>query len=252
MACASLQKQLVRKRPKLEKNAVISLISDPAFRDFIRSASEKSAIEIASFIAVIATAIVTAVAVVVGAIQLRDLAAAAREDHRRSRREFAISLIQFWAANHRHESQSTRLFVETLDKEQCKLLFDYKPVKIDRSLVPRLLSCLQHSFPDITKDKALDQNGYIVPAYAAHVRYTVIAYLNSLEVVMIAWHHKIADTDIILREFEFLVKPGEGSAALETFRVASGLDAFPGINAFVKALRDRVPVDASQGLTGPR
>ena len=234
----------------MNKAEIISLISDPAFKDAIRSFSDKSTIEIASFIAIICTAIITALAVGIGAAQLRDLAKAAREDHRRSRREFAIALIQFWAANHRHESQSTRLFVETLDREQCKNLFDYKPLKIDASSLPRLMACLQHSFPKITQATALEEDETIKPAYAAHIRYTVIAYLNSLEVVMIAWHHEIADREIILKEFEFLVKPGEGSAALETFRVAVGLDAFAGINAFVKALRDRVLIEPRQSSTG--
>jgi hypothetical protein len=233
----------------MNKSEIISLISDPTFIESVRSISDKSPIENASFIAVICTALITAIAVVVGALQLRDLAQAAREDHRRSRREFAIALIQFWAANHRHESQSTRLFVETLNMEQCKNLFDYKPLKIDSSSLPRLVACLQHSFPKITQATALEGDT-IKSVYAAHIRYTVIAYLNSLEVVMIAWHHEIADREIILKEFKFLVKPGEGSAALETFRVAIGVDAFAGINAFVKALRERTPVEPSQPSTG--
>jgi hypothetical protein len=82
-------------------------------------------------------------------------------------------------------------------------------------------------------------------------RYTIVAYLNSLylEVVMIACHHEIANREIILREFQFLVKPGEDSAALETFRVAVGVEAFPEIGAFVKALREREQTVPSQQST---
>jgi hypothetical protein len=114
----------------VDKNEIISLIKDPAFQGVVKTLSEKGAIEIASFVAVIVTGIVTTFAVLIAASQLSDLAKATREDHRRSRREFAISLIQFWAANHRHESQSTRLFIETLNRDQGKLLFDYTPVKM--------------------------------------------------------------------------------------------------------------------------
>lgn len=234
----------------MDKNEIISLIKDPAFQETVKSLSDKSAIEIASFVAVIITGIVTTVAVLIAAFQLSDLAKATREDHRRSRREFAISLIQFWAANHRHESQSTRLFIETLNREQGRTLFDYKPLQVGPSSLPLLLACLEHSFPQVTQNDVVDDAGFIKPQYAAHIRYTVIAYLNSLEVVMIAWLHEIADKDIILKEFEFLVKPGEGSAALETFRVAVGINAFPGINAFVHALRNRERTLPSQPATG--
>jgi hypothetical protein len=96
----------------VDKNEIISLIKDPAFQGAVKSLSDKSAIEIASFVAVIVTGIVTIAAVLIAAFQLRDLAMATREDHRRSRREFVISLMQFWETNNRHESESTRLFIE--------------------------------------------------------------------------------------------------------------------------------------------
>jgi hypothetical protein len=102
----------------------------------------------------------------------------------------------------------------------------------------------------VTQNDVLDEGGSIKSRYAAHIRYTTIAYLNSLEIVMIAWLHGIADRDIILQEFEFLVIPGEGSAGLETFRVAVGIATYPGINAFVHSLRNRERILPGQPATG--
>src|SRR5260221_7267210 len=146
---------------------VASLISDPTFQTSIRSLSEKTAFEQGSFIAVIASAFVALIALIVTAIQLKRqlqdaksqlslIATGIMEDYSRSRREFAISLIQYWTANHRHESQSTRNFVEELDADQCKDLFNYKPLKIDLSKIGLLVSCLQHSFPEVTEQNVLE------------------------------------------------------------------------------------------------
>jgi hypothetical protein len=78
----------------------------------------------------------------------------------------------------------------------------------------------------------------------------VVAYLNSLEVVMIAWFHDIADQEIIAKEFEFLVKPLERVAALEIFRTAVGRESFIGIDEFVSFLRRRDKERERQSGTG--
>src|SRR5208283_3979832 len=50
-----------------------------------------------------------------------------------------------------------------------------------------------------------------------------IVRLNMLELVASAWHHSVADRDIIEKEFVRVFCPEDGEFVLENFREASGI-----------------------------
>jgi hypothetical protein len=116
--------------------------------------------------------------------------------------------------------------------------------------LPKLLACLQHSFTEVKEDNVLTMEGCVKPVYATHIQFTVISYLNSLEVVMSAWKHSIADRAIITEEFQFLWDQKERKAALENFRKAvrdsSQVEVFPGILEFINDLRHEPPAGNAQ------
>lgn len=72
------------------------------------------------------------------------------------------------------------------------------------------------------------------------LRSLVMRYLNALEVIMYAWSVGAIDSEIIEKEFEYLVSSArDGSVVLKTFREAVGQENFPGIYAFCEYISDK-------------
>jgi hypothetical protein len=167
---ASYSLQSTIERISMDKQTVVDLVSDRVFQDAIHSLVDKTPVETVSFIAVSIATVIAALSFIVAIIQLRrqmvewnnSSAAVAKqlsllktsidEDHRRSRREFAIDLIRSWETSQQHESTSVMFFVEELKYDQCICLSEQKPLKVGEPALSKLLACLQHSFANAKED----------------------------------------------------------------------------------------------------
>lgn len=156
-------------------------------------------------------------------------------DHERSRREFAINLCREWSGGLPKEAKNTRDFVESLDEAQCRNLAKNSSFTVKADQIESLYTCLTHEFPTLEKDK-LKADAVLEWQYVRHIRYVAVRYLNLIESIMLAWHHSVADRDIIEKEFEYLVVPKEGKNVMQSFRIALGEEAFHAIAAFVSEL----------------
>ncbi|MBN4063495.1 hypothetical protein JYT79_01805 [Cardiobacterium sp. AH-315-I02] len=156
-------------------------------------------------------------------------------DHERSRRETAINLLVEWSTNLNRRGSIARKFAETLDFNQSKELFNENAIKIDIKNKHLILGCL----PDTTdeKIKSWDDNKTIDLSEneSAEIRWIIVSYLNTLETIMTAWRHNLADKQIISEQFSYLVSAKDGHAILKNFReAAGGRSSFPGIADFVE------------------
>jgi hypothetical protein len=180
----------------MNEGEVLSLLKNPDVQMSLHGIFEKTLLEQISFIALSISCVISLIALIVVYIQLRNQVKDAKsnsnniqsqptllrkeivDDHERSRREVALDMLKLWVTTLRHESQSTRLFVEKLEYEQCKALYNYQQVTISESEKPLLLSCLQHSYPSITIEECLSDRRIIKPQYASHIRFVAMSYLN--------------------------------------------------------------------------
>ncbi|MEQ1714219.1 MAG: hypothetical protein ABL908_22855 [Hyphomicrobium sp.] len=156
-------------------------------------------------------------------------------DHERSRRMFAINMLQHWVNSIQKETAAVNKFVERLSPSQCAALAQAEAFQVGANEKPRLVALLKNEFPGI--DSELKDVDGLIKLEAGHVqqiRSTAMRYLNNLETVMTAWVYSIADKEIIVRQFQYLVDEREGMNAMLTFRQKVGSEHWPSIGKFAK------------------
>lgn len=159
-------------------------------------------------------------------------------DHERSRRENAVNLIHRWIDTLPREMSATRKLVESLSPEEARLLNNEKALTL--KCTPERLSFMQVYLAQANYKYDIDEarKEITIPEEAVSwLRWQAVKYLNTLESIMGAWHHGVADKDIIAEEFGYLLDEQRGYDAMEKFRGAIGHHAFPAINAFIEHLR---------------
>lgn len=73
----------------------------------------------------------------------------------------------------------------------------------------------------------------------ADIRWQLVRYLNLLESIFVAGRHNVADMDILIEQFGYLVSPREGHHLLKKFREAIGADSYPALSELEKILEER-------------
>lgn len=154
-------------------------------------------------------------------------------DHERGRREKTVDLLVEWDKRLKKESAIARKIIEALNKEQCREIAGQQKLRVSK----KLESLLSQLFERIECKKDEIE---LSEAQAAELRWHAIAYLNSLESVLVAWQYSIVDRDIIENEFSYLFRPADGHEALKDFRTASGgEDSYPAIEIFAGHIKEK-------------
>ena len=163
-----------------------------------------------------------------------------RADHERARREKAIELMQFYVTSTASYDGVggglLRKFARELDKQQCELLVNCQPMRIDG----KYSELLRPIFNSLTGDSALQEHGselVLTVTQVTILKQQIYLYLNVVETVSAAWRYNIADRDIIEDEFLDVVLERRGIFDYRDLRYLSG--AFPSITALSRALERR-------------
>jgi hypothetical protein len=163
-------------------------------------------------------------------------------DHRRSQRQLALEMCSSWSSFTSPETSSVNRLVEKMTPDQCESVANLTQLVIDVNQKHHLLNILQLRFPDVeSKLEALKKSAVyeIDGQYLLYIRHIAIRYLNKLESVLLCWTMGIADQTIIEEEFSYLFDEKLSRTAMEGLRKKVGLDGFPAIDEFMKALREK-------------
>ena len=175
---------------------------------------------------------VTAVGVFLAFLQLRDAREANRNNHEKARREGAVQYGLVWTNSLTQYSSSASRLVDLLDPHECNEIVKRNAVAIPA----RHAVLLEGAFPPDTVFKNENGQIHLTTAQAVHLRWTVVKYLNTLEVICSAWHAATVDRKTIEKQFRYLLEAREGRSLLSNFRKAMGNEFFPAIDAFQDAL----------------
>jgi len=160
-----------------------------------------------------------------------------KSDHDRSRRECAVELMRCFATTP-DPTDHKRVFglalMNILTSDQCKSLWAKESFSIDAKCL-HLLSAYRHACNGLStgsesaSKKKSDSSSSSTPSLIVSVveaytlRSIATSYLNRLELVASAWHHNVADGDMIETEFVKVFCPKDGIYVMETFRKVSGV-----------------------------
>jgi hypothetical protein len=151
----------------------------------------------------------------------------AHADQVRLRRQTAIGYLFEWSRGLQQGWSLARRLAEKLDDVQSQALADEKPLTLSNQLKPLVIGVLPE-IPDTVRNATADIA--LGEREVSAIRWQLIRYLNSLEILFTAARHDIADHDILLEQFDYLVSPKEGRYFLEKFREAVGRDGYPSVD----------------------
>ena len=176
--------------------------------------------------------LITAAASSITAITVYILWKQIKIDYEKLKREKAVDLLIEWSKFLRQKTSIARKFAEKLDEGQSISLAKQESFNIDRKLFKLAEAFFGEKIDDDKESYELNEE------QVAKLRWEVVSFLNLLESILTAWRHNIADRDILLEEFQYLVNPEEGDYILEKFRkAAGGRKTYPAIDDFVEELK---------------
>ncbi len=161
-----------------------------------------------------------------------------KADHERSRRERALDVLKHWNESVTITQPSARLLVEGFSHEQCEKLIANKEFSIGEDNL-RLLQIALDNFADCAEPKIEGGAIHLKTDHLFRIGQQCMAFLNSLEIAVQAWHNNIADAEILEAELKYLVKPAKRYYVLQEFRDAlGGTGAYPAIQSFVDHIKN--------------
>ncbi len=161
-----------------------------------------------------------------------------KDDHERSRRERACELVLEWSKSLRQGSSLARKLVETFTEEQARKLEKSEALELGGDTCEIVKSCLEGS-TDSAKIEQANDKVKLNPRQTSILRWHIVCYLNTLESILMARRHGVADKEMIKEQFRYLVSPREGHYILRNYRQASGgANVYPAIEEFVRELEE--------------
>lgn len=157
-------------------------------------------------------------------------------DHERGRREKTVELLTEWFARQEKEGPIARKIVEHLTEAQCRDVLAQQAIHVPAKLGKQL----SQLFGNEIKCNEGEKEILLTESQSADLRWHVVCYLNSLEMILIAWQYAIIDRKIIETQFSYLFRPTEGHEVLRAFRsAAGGEETYPAIEIFVTHIKDK-------------
>jgi hypothetical protein len=159
-----------------------------------------------------------------------------KADHERSRRERACELVLEWSKSLRQGSSLARKLVETFTEEQARKLHKSEALEIEGDKYEIIKACLEES-TDTARIEQANGKVKLNGRQSSILRWHIVCYLNTLESILMARRHGVADRKMINEQFRYLVSPTEGHSILRNYRQASGgANVYPAIEEFVQEL----------------
>jgi hypothetical protein len=157
-----------------------------------------------------------------------------RADHEKCRREKAVDLLMYFNQHLDEANSIARKLVEKLDKMQCEKLFKMEGFTISAELKEYAEGALKNrqSLTPINGEITLDKN------QSSSIRWAIVKYLNFIETICVAWHHNVADQDLIKEQLKYVYNPSKNQYALSDFREIAGRGSWPCFDAFVSILKE--------------
>lgn len=180
---------------------------------------------------------VSAIGIIILWWQLQLLSKQIKEDHERSRHQMSILLMRDWVGQLERETSAARKFAETLDKNQASNLWNEETLEVNSDKQKKFVEiCLAQS--DLNPEYN-EKNCTLKEPAVSFIRWQVVRYLNSLETMLSAWRHNVASRNILEEELHYLFDKTKGHEGLLNIRQVAGINAFPAIAEFEKAIKNK-------------
>jgi len=128
-----------------------------------------------------------------------------REDHEFNRRNTTINLLSSWLRNFDKNSIIARQLLSKLQEDDIRKVFSMKPLEIKKSDYKDNYEKIETLIKALSLE--VEKNNEIIKldsGETAKIRFLMMDYLNTLEIVLAGQNLGIAD-ELLKKEFEYLV-----------------------------------------------
>lgn len=184
------------------------------------------------------SALISAIGLVVAVSQINLTRKSIRADHERARKEKAIEVVSRFSSFISDNGSAVKNLAERLNFAQATALWKEEPFELDKKYLEYLESAVPKLGPFVTENGK--DTFTVQKAQSSTMRRLLSAYLNEAEIALAAARHGVADIDMVLEQFAFLIRPDQNIWALQTVRnIAGGKAAFPSLHWFEAIQREK-------------
>lgn len=150
-------------------------------------------------------------------------------DHERTRILTSIQVCTDWVKAQTPQMAAAIHMMNYLSSDEACRIFKEEPIILPEKATPYASIIIQEVSNEILTKKQ-----------TILLRYQLMAYLNELEVVFSAWSNGIADHDMIVEEFAFILShDNESTFIMGDFFKGTRPMAFPGINKYIEFVKNK-------------
>lgn len=191
-----------------------------------------------SEIIVAVASVVTALSIVIAAGQLKMNRENLAAENARLKKQAAIEAAKIYINNRRPETDLMLQFVNSACHIDGRIIQDIGKFVIPTlpaSLLESIRGCLEF-YDDKAHDILLVEDGLVTGLTAKHViqlQWIMIDYMNTLEASLMYWWQGTANTEILEKEFGFIINSPETARPVSQLLQAIGASNFPAVSAFI-------------------
>lgn len=157
-----------------------------------------------------------------------------KKHHEERRRENTVNFISVWNNSVRKDTFISEQVARQLNRNQCEKLYRHSAFEVSNEIKSDI--CKFCPLCDCCDKCSLHNSNKVDGKILTELRWHVITYLNTLEILLISWDLGIIDKETVEEQFQFLCDISKGET-LAVFRHTAG--GFPIIEKFVDEIKEK-------------
>jgi len=166
-----------------------------------------------------------------------------KTDIERRDRETTVNVLSSWLKTFERKAILARYLLSEFNKSNIKKIFNFEKASLPnekekREKVLDLLYAIDHGLAE-----EVEALGEIPSHVSTYLRSLMVEYLNTLEIILLAWDQRIIDENTFKEEFKYLVQGNK--CILDDILEVVGRENFPTINKFCQKLIEEQKPDSN-------
>lgn len=157
-----------------------------------------------------------------------------QKHHEERRRENTVTFMSNWYSSVKKDTFIAEQVARQLNPSQCQSLYQHNSFYVSEEIKKDI--CKFCPLVDKCDNCSLKGSNKIDGKILTELRWHVIAYLNTLETMLVAWDLGIVDKKTVEEQFQFLCDSSRGET-LVGFRHSAG--GYPVIEKFLDAIKEK-------------
>ncbi len=184
--------------------------------------------------------VITALSIVIAARQLKMNRLNVASENIRLKKQASIDAAKIYINNKRPETDLMLQFVNNACHINGGIIQDIEKFiipKLPASLLEGVKGCLEF-YDDKAHETIKEKDGYVTGLTSKHViqlQWIMVDYMNTLETTLLYWWQGTANTEILEKEFSFIIDAPEVSRPVKQLLGCFGASNYPAISAFIRA-----------------